>query len=75
MDKLFQYLLLIYIVTCLFLFFKKPSWLIDNDGNLKSFGVGDDKKSVFSYSSITLFLAIIMFFIYNMIKLRKLNMF
>jgi hypothetical protein len=75
MDKLFQYLLLIYIVTCLFLFFKKPRWLIDNDGNLKSFGVGDDKKSVFSYSSITLFLAIIMFFIYNMIKLRKLNMF
>jgi hypothetical protein len=75
MDKLFQYLLLIYIVTCLFLFFKKPRWLIDNDGNLKSFGVGDDKKSVFSYSSITLFLSIIMFFIYNMIKLRKLNMF
>ena len=75
MDKLFQYLLIIYIFTCLVLFFKKPSWLIDDDGNLKSFGTGNNRKTVFSYSTITLFLAIIFFFIYNMIRLRRLNMY
>jgi hypothetical protein len=75
MDKLFQYLLIIYIFTCLVLFFKKPSWLIDDDGNLKAFGTGNNRKTVFSYSTITLFLAIIFFFIYNMIRLRRLNMY
>jgi hypothetical protein len=75
MDRLFQYLLIIYIFTCLVLFFKKPSWLVDEDGNLKSFGTGNNKKTVFSYSTITLFLAIIFFFIYNMIRLRRLNMY
>jgi hypothetical protein len=75
MDRLFQYLLIIYIFTCLVLFLKRPSWLVDEDGNLKSFGTGNNKKTVFSYSTITLFLAIIFFFIYNMIRLRRLNMY
>ena len=75
MDRLFQYLLIIYIIICLFLFFSKPNWLIDNDGNLKTFGTGNDKKTIFSYSTITLFLAIILYFVYNMIRLRRLNMY
>lgn len=75
MDRLFQYLLIIYIFICLVLFFRKPSWLTDDDGNLKTFGTGSDKKTVFSYSTITLFIAIILYFIYNMIRLRRLNMY
>jgi len=51
MDRLFQYLLIIYIFVCLILFFKRPSWLVDNEGNLKTFGTGNDKKTVFSYSN------------------------
>jgi len=50
-------------------------WLIDNEGNLKTFGTGNDKKTVFSYSTVTLFLAIILYFVYNMIRLRRLNMY
>jgi hypothetical protein len=75
MDKLFQYLLLIYIFVCLFLFFKKPRWMVDEDGNLKAFGTGSNKKTIFSYSIITLFLAIIMYFLYNVLRLRRLNLY
>jgi hypothetical protein len=75
MERLFQYLIIIYIIVCLFLFFRRPMWLVDDNGNLKTFGTGSNKKTVFSYSTITLFLAILLYFVYNMIRLRRLNMY
>jgi hypothetical protein len=75
MEKYFQYLLIIYILFCLFLFFRKPKWLVDEEGNLKTFGTGSPKKTVFSYSTITLFSAIMFFAIYNLYNLRRLNMY
>jgi hypothetical protein len=49
--------------------------MVDEDGNLKAFGTGSNKKTIFSYSIITLFLAIIMYFLYNVLRLRRLNLY
>ena len=66
-----KYLIFVYLGISLLLWYYKPAIIFDNN-KTKIFGTGY-KKTVFSYHIVIIFLAIILFYIFEVIKKKKNN--
>ncbi len=62
------YAILFFVLSVLMIHLLKPSLIYDEDGNMKEFGTGHN-KTLFSFGVITVFLAVISFFIFTMIDI------
>ena len=69
-DNYFKYTVITYLIISIYIWFKKPKLIFDKNNNMKSFGVGKT-KTIFYYPFITIILAIIIYFLYFSIYLRK----
>jgi len=69
-DNYFKYSVITYLIVSIYIWFKKPKIIFDNNGNLKPFGVGKT-KTIFYFPFITIILAIILYFLYFSLYLRK----
>jgi hypothetical protein len=65
--------ILVYIVICVLIWKMKPKFMFGVDGNMKNFGIGYN-KSIFAYPITVIILAILMFYIYEIILLYKANL-
>ena len=59
------YVIAIYIVISYIIWTYKPHVFFTKNGNIKSFGLGDD-QTVFYYPMILIFLSIIVFYIFEL---------
>ena len=66
-----KYLIFIYISISVGLYYLKPELMFDND-KVKKFGLGYG-KTIFSYQLVLIFLAFILFYIFEIMWLRKNN--
>ena len=66
-----KYLILIYLSISLIIYKLKPEIMFDRD-SIKKFGIGYG-KTVFSYQLVLIFLAFILFYIFEIVWLRKNN--
>ena len=66
-----KYLILIYLSISLIIYKLKPEIMFDRD-SIKKFGIGYG-KTVFSYQLVLIFLALILFYIFEIVWLRKNN--
>ena len=64
-------LIVFYIVICLGIWYLKPPSMF-NDKEVKSFGIGKD-KTLFSYQLLTIMLAIILYYLFEKIRIKKNN--
>lgn len=62
------YSILFYVLLMILIVITKPNIMFEDDGNIKSFGIGDD-KTMFSFGLFAILLAIISFYIFCMIDL------
>lgn len=64
------YAVLFYVLLSILIILIKPSFIFNEEGNLKHFGTGqDDNKTIFSFGVFVLLLAIMSFYIFCMIDL------
>lgn len=66
-----SFLIIMYIIFCILIWYYKPN-IMFKDGKVKEFGVGKN-KSIFCYNIVILFLAIIMFYVFEIYWLKKNN--
>jgi hypothetical protein len=64
-------LIVFYIVICLAIWYLKPPSMFNNK-EVKSFGIGKD-KTLFSYQLLTIVLAIILYYLFEIMWLKKNN--
>ena len=69
-DEYLKYSVVIFLTISIYIWFKKPRIFFDNEGNIKSFGVGND-KTVFYYPFILIVLSIVLYFVFYSFYLRK----
>ena len=63
--------IVLYIMLCLVLWHVKPKMMF-NGSTMKQFGIGEN-KSVFNYQITIIILAILMFYIFEIIWLKRNN--
>lgn len=74
MNPRFQTLILVYVLAAFLLYFMKPAFLFDADGNMKCFGTRMRHDAcIYSYSLIVILGACIMFYVYHLMELRRHN--
>lgn len=66
-----QFLIILFIIVSVFLWYYKPS-IMFNGNKMKKFGIGGN-KTVFSYPIVLIVIAILMFYILEVITLKKNN--
>ena len=66
-----KYIIIFYIIASVSLYYMKPNLMFDKN-TVKKFGLGYG-KTVFSYQLVLIFLAFIMFYIFELVWLRKNN--
>ena len=66
-----KYLIIAYISISIAIYYLKPELMFDKN-NVKKFGLGYG-KTVFSYQLVLIFLAFILFYIFEIVWLRKNN--
>ena len=66
-------LIFFYIIISLSIWYSKPKYMF-RDNKMKTFGIGRD-KSIISYPVAIIFLAAIMFYIFEIWMLKKTNLF
>ena len=66
-----KYLILIYLAISILIWYYKPK-MIFNEKSTKNFGTGYN-KTVFSYHIVLIFLALILFYIYEVIWSKRNN--
>ena len=66
-----SFLIIMYIIFCILIWYYKPN-IMFKDGQVQEFGVGKN-KSIFCYNIVILFLAIIMFYVFEIYWLKKNN--
>ncbi len=66
-----KYLIILYLIISILIWYYKPK-IIFNDEKTKKFGTGY-KKTVFSYHIVLIFLAIILFYIFEIIWSKRNN--
>jgi hypothetical protein len=66
-----KYIILIYILVSLFIYKIKPDLIFKNE-KMKQFGLGKN-KTIFSFHTILIFIAFLLFYIFELIWLRKNN--
>ena len=57
--------IIIYLVVAYLIWHVKPLVFFDEDGDMKTFGLGDD-ETVFYYPLILIFISIIVFYIFEL---------
>mgnify|MGYP003452596851 CR=1 FL=1 len=62
------YSVLFYILLIVLIIIAKPSVMFELDGNIKTFGIGED-KTMFSLGVFTVVLAILSFYVFCLIDL------
>lgn len=62
------YSVLFYLLLMILIYVSKPPILFDEKGNVKIFGVGDD-KTMFSLGVLTVVIAVLSFYIFCIIDL------
>ena len=62
------YSILFYILLIILIIIAKPSLMFDEDGHLKTFGIGEE-KTMFSLGVLTVILALLSFYIFCLIDL------
>ena len=66
-----KYVILLYILISVVLYYMKPDIMFDKD-NIKKFGLGYG-KTVFSYQLVLIFVAFLLFYIFELMWLKKNN--
>jgi len=69
-DDYIKYSIILYLLISLIIWIKKPVLIFDNNKNIRPFGVGKN-KTIFYYPFILIVLAIVCYFIFFNIYLRK----
>ncbi len=64
-------LIILYIVICLGIWYLKPTSMFNNK-EVKPFGIGKD-KTLFSYQLLTIILAVILYYLFEIMWLKKNN--
>lgn len=64
-------LIVIYVVICLGIWYTKPK-LMFNDNQVKPYGIGKN-KTLFSYQLVTVMLALLLFYIFEIVTAKKNN--
>jgi hypothetical protein len=62
------YSVLFYLLLMILIYVSKPSVLFDEKGNVRIFGIGDD-KTMFSLGVLTVVIAVVSFYIFCIIDL------
>lgn len=62
------YSVLFYLLLMILIYVSKPSILFDEKGNIRFFGIGDD-KTMFSLGVLTVVIAVVSFYIFCIIDL------
>jgi hypothetical protein len=65
--------IVIFIVVAITLQYYKPSVMFDEKGEMREFGVGNEKKTVFYYPIVLIFVAVISFILVNLTYLKYNN--
>lgn len=68
------YSVLFYVLLIVLIIIAKPSMMFDDHGNLKMFGIGEE-KTMFSLGVLTVVLAILSFYVFCLIDLVFANRF
>jgi hypothetical protein len=63
------YSITLYILIMILLFTMKPKFIFNDDGSLKSYGVNDESKTIYSLGVISISAAIISFYFFCIIDL------
>ena len=66
-----KYIIIVYLLLAFLLYKLKPSMMFDDD-KIKKFGVGPG-KTVFSYHITLIFVSLILFYLFEVIWLKKNN--
>lgn len=66
-----KYIVLLYILLAGIIYYIKPDIMFDKD-NVKKFGLGYG-KTVFSYQLVLIFIAFLLFYIFELMWLKKNN--
>lgn len=61
------YSILFYILFIILIVLAQPSIMFEKNGEIKGFGVGDEKRTIFSFGVFTIVIAIISFYIFALI--------
>lgn len=69
MNKFFRLSLILYFIFALILWFIKPSFMFDDDKNMRQFGTGKN-KTIFYYPLALIVIAMIIYFISLQISLK-----
>ncbi len=64
-------LIFLYIITTITIWYLKPNIMFIN-GNIKDFGIGQG-KTIFNFYVVNIFIALLMFYIFEIISLKKNN--
>jgi hypothetical protein len=64
-------LIILYIIICLGIWYLKPTLMFEED-KIKDFGLGNN-RTLFSYQIVTIILALILYYIFEIIWLKKNN--
>tara|TARA_B100000902_G_C26486800_1_gene517399 strand:+ start:217 stop:447 length:231 start_codon:yes stop_codon:yes gene_type:complete len=64
-------LIILYIIICLGIWYLKPVLMFEDD-KIKDFGLGNN-RTLFSYQIVTIILALILYYIFEIIWLKKNN--
>jgi len=69
-DEYLKYSVVVFLIISIYIWFKKPKIFFEDEGNIKSFGVGSN-KTIFYYPFILIVLSIVIYFIFYSFYLRK----
>ena len=69
-DNYLKYSVCVFLIISIIIWIKKPLIIFDVNKNIKPFGVGPN-KTIFYYPLILIIMAIIIYFIFFNIYLRK----
>ena len=61
------YSITLYILIMILLFTMKPKFIFNDDGSLKSYGVNDESKTIYSLGVISISAAIVAFYLFCII--------
>lgn len=64
-------LIFIYILSCLTIWYIKPAFMFSGS-NMKAFGIGNG-KTIFNFYIVNIFIALLLFYIFEIISLKKNN--
>jgi len=70
LDNYIKYNIIIFLVISILIWIKKPKLVFDSNNNMKQFGTGRN-KTIFYYPFVIFIIALISFYIFNILYLIK----